>query len=514
MVQSEEISRLRALKERLLTTDWRSWLRGASASFNRTMSSEDFYWFQNSRRHHRFLVILAVIAAVSLLPSLSDFHLEDNETKRLSTSYEMTLTGDYFRPAYLGVAVYNKPPLFNWLVILNSKLIGWNNATARMLALLATVGTALLTGMLAFRLSRDKTVSYLSSLLYISSGGILWCFGWRGEIDPVLVFFSTLMLSLQAGAFLFKHNKSIYFAGFLAGVLFLFVGFNAYLFFGLTYLAFGLAMRQGSCLGSRPYLLSYLLSLLAPAAWLAIAGSPALYLKALAAETFFHGSYFEGGAALYLGDFLDFLFDTFKQLFPASLVVIALLIKQRITLSPFLRCLLFVGVINYLPYLVSAFINPSTVHSIYLIPLIPPFAIVLSYLFVEFAEPIFLNSLYVLALCSVSLRFIFGALGVPLIMAFHHPARDTAQDFLRIAPDPKAVACDCPGGARQCRPAEVCLYYSLISNTAVPSSAIAQDRPYLISSEKYPQWEKLKEFKDRRKRVRLYKKGPGHATDS
>ena len=67
---------------------------------------------------------LLILYILSVLINLGQLNLAGEEPKRAIVSIEMMKSGDYVVPHALGMLYYNKPPVFNWILVGIMKLTG------------------------------------------------------------------------------------------------------------------------------------------------------------------------------------------------------------------------------------------------------------------------------------------------------------------------------------------------------------------------------------------------------
>lgn len=457
-----------------------------------------------SRRYLLLLVLLSFLAVISMLPNLSLFLLKGEESRRLVTSYEMFLSGDYLSMSYLGTPYFNKPPLFSWLVLGMSELVGWNNATIRLLSIIGSVGTAVVCGLMAWWILGSAAGALLSAFIFITGGETIWWHAWRGEIDPTMALFTTAMAGLQMAGFLSGRKSHVLASGLLAGVIFLFKGFNAHVFFVLTYVGIALPYGRARTLLGWEYISSFLLSLLVPAIWLVLSGDIETWIAVLAGEIVGRAS--DEGLSLprRILETGDFFWDTFKQLLPASAIALFLLTRRTIVLSPPLKALVFISVFNYLPCLAIALISPTLVYSRYLLPISPFIAIVIAHLFIEHAGPAMMKLVLFLTFLSILGRAIFGLFIIPIMMRHYMVEEDVAREFVNSMQSGASIACDCPTGPKTCHIQRVCLHVGFILKSVVPAASAAPSACYLITENYPPDMLLLLERRDRKIRVGLY----------
>lgn len=179
---------------------------------------------------------LVILILVTLLAGFFGWQwvieLQAEEPRRAIVSIEMMLTGNYIVPQINDVTYYNKPPVFNWLMIGFFYLFGssseWVVRLPSLLSLLAMCG---LNYVFVKRLINPKTALYSSLFLLTSADILLYGSMNSGEID----LFYSLVVYLQAMAIFVYSQKKEYLKLFLVSYLLTTIGF---LTKGLPSLAF------------------------------------------------------------------------------------------------------------------------------------------------------------------------------------------------------------------------------------------------------------------------------------
>ncbi|KAF5063510.1 Dolichyl-phosphate-mannose-protein mannosyltransferase [anaerobic digester metagenome] len=193
------------------------------------------------RRNPWFFYAFAV---VMLFPALL-WHLgflainfPTDEPTRAIVALEMIVSGNYVTPTINGDFYYNKPPLYNWIIIAYYKLAG--NYSEFTLRLPVVVGL-LLFGLTIFWFVRrhlGNKQGFIVAILFITSGRILFWDSFLGLID---ITFSWLVYLSFMLIYHFREKKQ-YLALFLAsylltGITFLMKGLPSLVFQGITLLA-------------------------------------------------------------------------------------------------------------------------------------------------------------------------------------------------------------------------------------------------------------------------------------
>lgn len=177
------------------------------------------------------LAILLVIPAFLLHLGLMTFI--GDEAIRSQVALEMKLSGNYLVPTLHGVPYFNKPPLYNWLILAISEIWGdFGEWPARLCTLLFLFLFALSVYRYT-RLHFDRLTAVSAAFMLLTSGRILiWdsllglidiCFSWIIYLNfMVLYHFGTqkrwqpmfiLSYGLTAAAFMLKGLPAIVFQG-------------------------------------------------------------------------------------------------------------------------------------------------------------------------------------------------------------------------------------------------------------------------------------------------------------
>jgi 4-amino-4-deoxy-L-arabinose transferase-like glycosyltransferase len=424
----------------------------------------------------RLIPALLLAVALSLLVGISSYEFRMEESLRVSVAWEMSKRGEYLQTYYLGEPYFNKPPLFNWLIILYSELLGWGELSLRLISVSSSVITALLIGVLSYKLLGDVFRAFLASLVFLSFSDILFWYGWLGEIDATF----TLVIFASMGSLLlaFKGKRSLFVvAGLTTGLGFLMKGLPALLFFLLTALTLLLYHRRFYY--TKYLLISLLISLLIPLLWLYGTEYPEMYVERLLVESLTRVESSENPQRLLL-HLITYPLLNLKQTLPGSLIAILLLLKLK-TLPKIredVKPIILMLLINYLPYLFSAGSRGR-----YILPLLPMFAILIAHILPT--EGRLYRMFVALTGILIVVRVAYG-LSLGYIQEQRGSAKEIAADILSSAGDRK-LACDCT------EVKSVCLYINLLGDL------------YLKRSRLTPDWEALVECSEDRRGREAYR---------
>ena len=154
--------------------------------------------------------ILWILAIILLFPALfvnlglMPLNFPSDEPTRAIVALEMMISGDYIHPTINGELYYNKPPLFNWIIIFFNKITG--NLSELTLRLPVTF-SLLFYGLFIFLFTRkyygNKT-ALLHALVFISCGRILF---WDSFIGLIDISFSMIIFMLFMSVFYFFRKE-------------------------------------------------------------------------------------------------------------------------------------------------------------------------------------------------------------------------------------------------------------------------------------------------------------------
>lgn len=136
-------------------------------------------------------VVVVLVSHLGLMPLDTG-----DEARRALVSLEMMLSGDYVTPTLHGERYFNKPPLYNWLIISSYRLFGnYSSLALRFPMLVSLLGLGLV--MFVFiRRQINATVAWAAALMTLTSGRVLLYDSTLGLIDITfsLVTYTAMML--------------------------------------------------------------------------------------------------------------------------------------------------------------------------------------------------------------------------------------------------------------------------------------------------------------------------------
>jgi len=207
-----------------------------------------------------FLIILSIPAFVfnlGLLPLFAD------EPTRSSVALEMILSKNYSVPTIAGEYYYNKPPLYNWILVVLYLFTG--SYSEFITRLPAVVPMFLFAGTIYISVRyfiADKRVALMSAFFFLVNGRMLLYDSMLGHID---IFYSWLTFISFMSIFYFYQRKQWFLLFFVSYVItsltFLSKGLPSVVFQGFTLIAFLVVTRNFKKLFSWEHILSGLICL-------------------------------------------------------------------------------------------------------------------------------------------------------------------------------------------------------------------------------------------------------------
>ena len=137
-----------------------------------------------TRKYHYYLfiyILLLIIPAfflnLGILPFIHD------EAIRANVTLEMIFSGNYIVPTINGEVYLNKPPFFNWILIVFTKITGsYHEFTFRLPVVLSLLLFAF-TVYYTLRKDIGKEAAFLTALALLTCGRILFYDSFRGLIE-------------------------------------------------------------------------------------------------------------------------------------------------------------------------------------------------------------------------------------------------------------------------------------------------------------------------------------------
>ena len=168
-----------------------------------------------------FYGFLSLLLPAALLTDLGLMTFIDDESIRALVALEMDISGNYIVPTLHGEPYYNKPPLYNWFLLLWFRLFGgYTEWASRSATVFCLIGYATTVFYFTRRYFNDK-IAVLNALFLLTCGRILIYDSMLGLIDPAyswLTFTGFMLLFTQ-------YEKRNFYALFLLTYLITAAGF-------------------------------------------------------------------------------------------------------------------------------------------------------------------------------------------------------------------------------------------------------------------------------------------------
>lgn len=142
------------------------------------------------------LTAVFILIPLAYFLRLNSYQLIFEEPRRALVALEMLLADNWIVPTTNAELYYNKPPLYNWILIGFFALLG----KAEWVVRLPSILSLFLTAFLHYRLSKGyigKQAAMLSALFYLTSADILFYFSLLGEIDlfyAMIVYLQSMLI--------------------------------------------------------------------------------------------------------------------------------------------------------------------------------------------------------------------------------------------------------------------------------------------------------------------------------
>ncbi len=455
-------------------------------------------------------LLLSLCAFLVMLPNLGLHEFKNEESLRTIVAYEMQANADYVQPTYLGDAYFKKPPMYTWLTLASAQLTGWNELAVRIPSVTAYILTCLLLFFFVRRITGRRKLAALASLLYATTFEVLFFYGYVGEIDGTFTFAVFATIASLVVAFEKQRYAWLIVAGLMASFAFMLKGFPAFVFYGASLLILFFRYKAYPLLKSPMLYVSMLLCVSLPAIWLLNNADPLASFSTLFVESANRTRESLDIPAL-IRHLAGFPLEMLVKFLPGSvflLLPLLLLIWKKDnrywqhaneTLPAFIKLLLLLGLINFIPYWISVGARIR-----YVLPLLPLLSIVAAYFFLLYASPLLQKRFLQVVIGIIGLRLLLGIAVIPLVMAnkdVSNSDKAVAMDLLdTVDLQDKAVACNCV------QRKAVCLYIDIAQQRVLKKSHLTPGWELLISCEKEPDLSLVKEYPVKKHPVLLYKK--------
>lgn len=335
-------------------------------SYSRDKLTESFFL--------KFILLLAIFSFVPtlFLPSVGEEGVYTNAT------LEMLFNQEYLVPTLFGTQ-YSRPPMFNWLIMLVTSVVGTENVVfaARFVNMSATVGTVILLYKFIRKLFPEKTFALFATAIFLS-GDLLLRRGWIAYADSTFSFFIFAAIYYLWLAIEERKVSWLIIASLAVNIAFLSKVQTAYIFYGISFLILYFRHPKGKILASMPSIVINIVTILFPFIWNEIVtdGYGGLNTTLEHSERFFElanvGSYLAKIVFLYP-------LEIILRMMPASLIALVVWQQMRAKkkgAAEFLaiKIVFLIALLNILPYWLAPHSNIR-----YILPIYPFISLLIAY---------------------------------------------------------------------------------------------------------------------------------------
>lgn len=188
----------------------------------------------------RLIYLLALVLLLpALLINLGLLAFIDDEGIRSLVALEMKLSGNYVTPTLHGIYYYNKPPLYNWILLLSFELFGFfNEWSARIPTVICLLGYGA-TIFYFFRKHYSTQLAFINALVFITCGRVLF---WDSMLALIDICFSWVIFSMMMWLYHEMEKERytrLFIIVYLLGALgFLLKGLPSIVFLGVSLLVY------------------------------------------------------------------------------------------------------------------------------------------------------------------------------------------------------------------------------------------------------------------------------------
>lgn len=378
------------------------------------MQSVETFITQYPGKVFALLLVLAIPAFfinLGLLPLFAD------EPTRANVALEMILSGNYSVPTIGGEFYYNKPPVYNWILVIMYQIGGsYSEFATRLPALIPLFLFAITIYIATAYFLKDKRIALVSAMLSMVNGRMLIYDSMLGHID---IFYSWLTFISFMCIFYFFERKQ-WFLLFLSSyiitaITFLCKGMPSIVFQGLTIITFLIYTKNFKKFFSWQHILGGILCLFVIGAYFYNYSLHNPNLEGYLA-TIWNQSSQRTAANVGLWRSIQhvflFPFEYVGHLFPATLLLLFCLHKRflpQLWNNAFLKFCALIFLVNLVVYWLSPETRPR-----YLLMLFPLLFIILSHAYFTYRESLTVtnkvfNRILIVLAVAVSLSIV-GAL--------------------------------------------------------------------------------------------------------
>jgi 4-amino-4-deoxy-L-arabinose transferase-like glycosyltransferase len=211
-----------------------------------------------------WIYLALTLLALGLFGALDILDLRGEEPRRALVAWEMVLRNDYLLPTIQGWPYYNKPPLFNWVLIAFFKIAGGFEVWAvRLPSLLALVAMTIIHYRLVSKWVDAKVALWSAFFMLTAAHHLFFATVVSGELD----LFYSLIVYLQIVLIFYAFQRSLWLVLFSLSYLLLSLGFltkglPSIVFQGFTFLALAITKKQWKWLFSWQHILGAIIGVL------------------------------------------------------------------------------------------------------------------------------------------------------------------------------------------------------------------------------------------------------------
>ena len=197
-------------------------------------TKEIIQYLENDSKYLFLFCILLMIPAFFINLGLIDFFLHSDETTRTLVALEMYISHDFITPTINGLLYMNKPPLYNWILVLFANIGGFNEFMLRLPATLSLFALGF-TVYIFVKKEYGKRFAMINALMIVTCGRVLFWESFFTVID--FTFSAAVYAGIMSVYYFYKRDK--YLLMFIisytfAAVAFMLKGLPAIVFQGIT----------------------------------------------------------------------------------------------------------------------------------------------------------------------------------------------------------------------------------------------------------------------------------------
>ncbi len=243
--------------------------------------------------------------------------------------------------------------------------------------------------------------------------------------------------------------------------------------------------------------MAVLIAFIIPIIWIVNVPESLNYIKTLFLESIERGKGITNPFKFIYHIFV-YLSLNFKQLLPASFFVVLMLFiyrKKKIHIPENIKLLIFIILLNYIPYLLLV-----ETRGRYIIPLFPIISIVFAYIMYSFRNTRIFKIFVYTVLILILVRLLFGYIHFPVAFKKRLPQKEVAQDIYQNIDTSKKIAFDCY------KDKFITAYLDFMIGRPLLKSKYTKDWDYILVCKKIKEGKLLKVYKTRAKTLYLYQR--------